>query len=138
MKKQVEFKPPSDFVAEDSGGGSNVWKYVGIGCGVILLAVGIAFAFGAWKTASCCGDAMDVAKYSMAAQNTAKTFASNVSRGNADKAYELTSSSFQERVSPDNFRSPALQACEDDRGELASKLRNGDEYRWSAWKSGHS
>jgi hypothetical protein len=104
MKNQVEFKPPSDFVAEDSGGGNNVWKYLGIGCGVVLLIVGIAFAFGAWKTASCCGDAMDAAKHTMKAQETATQFANKLSSGDAKGAYALTSEAYKSSVSLDEFQ----------------------------------
>ncbi|MGM0555425.1 MAG: hypothetical protein ACQEVA_03505 [Myxococcota bacterium] len=104
MKNQVEFKPPSDFVADDSGGGNNVWKYLGIGCGVVLLIVGIAFAFGAWKTASCCGDAMDAAKQTMKAQQASAQFADKVSAGDTQEAYALTSEAYQNSVSLDEFQ----------------------------------
>lgn len=109
MKHQVEFKPPSDFVADDSGGGNNVWKYLGIGCGVVLLIIGIAFAFGAWKTASCCGDVVDAGKYTAAASQTATQFAANVSSGKVDEAYSQTSESFQERVTKEQFRKRLAQ-----------------------------
>lgn len=58
---RIEFKPPSDFTNSDSGsgGGNKVWKVLGIGCAVILVLVGIALAFGAWKTVSCCDTAKD-------------------------------------------------------------------------------
>jgi hypothetical protein len=103
MNNRVEFKPPSDFV-DDSGGGTNVWKWVGIGCGAVLVIVGIALAFGAWKTASCCGDVVDMSKYSIAAGQTAGTFANNVARGNLDEAYAATSDAFKEQHSKEQFR----------------------------------
>jgi hypothetical protein len=82
-----EFNPPSDFVAEDDGGGKrNIWKWLGIGCGVIALVVGGLLAAGAWKTVSCCNDAVDSARLTMAAGEFGTQFARSLGSDGAEQA----------------------------------------------------
>ena len=99
-----EFKPPSDFVNEESGGGGKkVWKWVGIGCGVIVLIVGIFLALGTWKTVSCCSDAVDVAQSTNQARQFGLEFAGRLSQGKVDKAWSQTSAKFQSETSREQF-----------------------------------
>ncbi len=82
----IEFKPPSDFVAADGGGGgkSSVWKWVGIGCGGLVLVVGIFMALGAWKTVSCCSKAVDSARQSAKASKFGLQAAQQFATGNVE------------------------------------------------------
>jgi hypothetical protein len=82
-----EFKPPSDFVADDGGSGSSsVWKWLGIGCGVIALLFGVLLLFGTWKTVSCCGDVQDFVKVNMEVGQFGNDFGSTLASGDVDRA----------------------------------------------------
>lgn len=85
----VEFKPPSDFVPDRAtpGGGRNIWKILGIGCAVILMIVGLALAFGAWKTVSCCGDAVDMMRRNSQASEFALSAAQQLKDNQLDAMY---------------------------------------------------
>lgn len=85
----VEFKPPSDFVPEGagSGGGRNIWKILGIGCAVVLMIMGLALAFGAWKTVSCCGSAVDMLRRNSQANEFALGAAHQLKDNKLDALY---------------------------------------------------
>jgi hypothetical protein len=94
-----EFKPPSDFVAEDSGGKRNIWKWLGIGCAVIALIIGGLLAAGAWKTVSCCNEAMDSARLTMKAGEFSTEFARDLASGDIEQARAKMTEDLQSRVS---------------------------------------
>jgi hypothetical protein len=105
-----EFKPPSDFVADDAGGSKrNVWKWLGIGCAVIVLIVGGLLAAGAWKTVSCCNEAVDSARVSMEAAQFSTEFAQEIGSGDIDQARSKMTDELRSRVSADQLEEQLAQ-----------------------------
>lgn len=108
------FQPPSDMVS--SGGGSSTTKKVfvglGIGCGVVLIILGILFAAGAFKAVTCCNQVKGIAQTSMAAENFANQFADEIWTGKLDEAYGQTSTSFQSSMDAEAFKA-AVEAHRD-------------------------
>jgi hypothetical protein len=103
---RVEFKPPSDFVddSSSSGGSRKVWKILGIGCAVVVLVVGLALAFGAWKTVSCCGDVIDVARLTVGATEFATETANELKAGEAESVHAKMSDALAGRISVEAIR----------------------------------
>lgn len=114
-----EFKPPSDFASDKSGsgGGANIWKMLGIGCAVIVLAVGTALAFGAWKTVSCCTDAMVTGGL---VRDFAFEVAGELKNEEFDAVYARTSPALAEEISVEQI---AAQ-----RGEYAAYFEQASPY----------
>ena len=106
MNGHIEFKPPSDFQSEDSGGGGNkqIWTWLGIGCGAILLVVAGFLAYGAYETASCCGQVVDAGKYTMSAQQTSQEFARKLGQGKFTEAWDMTTDDLRSRMSVDELK----------------------------------
>ena len=101
---QVEFKPPSDFVEESGGGGGGggkKWlKIAGIGCGVVLLIIGILFAAGAFQVVSCCGDIQSISENTQQAGQVATGFGEHVLQGDWEQAHGLLTPDAQEKMDP--------------------------------------
>lgn len=118
------FQPPSDMQGE---GGSSRSKKVfiglGIGCGVVLLIIGILFAAGAFKAVSCCNQVKGIAEKSMGAEQFANQFAQDIWEGNLDQAYATTSDEFQQEVSREAFGS-AVEAHRDRMAANAPRMFN--------------
>ncbi|MFP4597006.1 MAG: hypothetical protein ACOC9J_02680 [Persicimonas sp.] len=131
---RVEFKPPSDFTPEDAGGGkTNIWKWLGIGCGVIVLIVGLAMAFGAWKTVSCC---TEFASSGQEATAFSLTFAEDLANSEVEQARSKMSPSLASRISTEELATKL-----DEHAELLSNSmprmtnvslnqRDDEEMRW--------
>ncbi len=101
---RVAFQPPSDMV---NGGGSSTTKKVfvglGIGCGLVLILLGLMLSAGAFKAVTCCNDVKKIADSSVGAQQFAGEFATELAEGKHDEAYARTSSAFQSAMSKDAF-----------------------------------
>lgn len=97
-----EFEPPSDFVEEDdSGGGMSAWKWLGIGCGVVVLVVGALLAFGTWKSVSCCqqmGEAVE------GSTMHGSEFARALASGKYDEARSMMSQSLASQTTEADLR----------------------------------
>ncbi|QDG49747.1 hypothetical protein FIV42_03045 [Persicimonas caeni] len=105
-----EFKPPSDFVAEDGGGSGKSWlKWLGIGCGVIVLIIGGLLAVGTWKTASCCGDLYDQARLSVEAGKFSTEFGNDLAQGEVEAARAKMTDALRAEVSADDLQSTLSQ-----------------------------
>jgi len=98
---RIEFKPPSDFVSGDSGsgGGKKVWKILGIGCLVILILFGVALAFGAWQTVSCCGSAKEFFVQGAAAQQMAVEVGSDLKANKIEAIHSKMSEELAAKIS---------------------------------------
>ena len=94
LKPSMNFEPPSDFVAEGSGGKSKWKKIFGIGCGVVFLLLAIALGAGAFKVASCCGDVTNLAQKSQAVSQNAMQFAVLLQKGQLKQAHEALAPSY--------------------------------------------
>ncbi|MFU8802502.1 MAG: hypothetical protein ACNA8W_01715 [Bradymonadaceae bacterium] len=101
---RAEFKPPSDYTPDEGGSGKKkVWMFLGLGCGGILLIVGLAFALGAFRAVSCCSDLIDVGVRTMEAQAAVQDISHALHQGDMERAYGWTSSSYREGVSREKF-----------------------------------
>ncbi|AWV89401.1 hypothetical protein [Bradymonas sediminis] len=102
---RIEFKPPSDFVSGDSGsgGGKKVWKILGIGCLVILILFGVALAFGAWQTVSCCGSFKEFIVQEVAAQKMATEVASDLKANKLEAIRAKMSEDLAAKISVDQL-----------------------------------
>ena len=100
------FQPPSDMTnGGGSGGGrKKVWIGLGIGCGLVLLVIGILFAAGAFKAVTCCSEVKDLAQNSVVVRDAGQAFADDVHAGNIDAAYARTSADFQSKMTRDQFK----------------------------------
>jgi hypothetical protein len=102
---RVEFNPPSDFSADPSSGSKKkIWVFLGVGCGAMLLVVGLLFAVGAFRAVSCCTDLADVGKRTITAQLTAQEVSLALHQGEYETAYRYVSSSLRAELSPQQFR----------------------------------
>lgn len=95
------FDAPSDYQTGSSGGGTNIWMWLGIGCGVVLLLVAGALIFGGYKSYSCCKQAIERQKE---ARETSLTFARDLRDASYDSAWKRTSESFRSGTSLEKFR----------------------------------
>lgn len=101
---RAEFNPPSDFTPDESGSGKKkIWMYLGLGCGGLLLIIGVLFALGAFRAVSCCSDLVDVGKRSAEAQARVQQMSLAIHHGEMERAYGFTSSSYQSSVSRQEF-----------------------------------
>lgn len=86
---KAAFEPPSDYVPPSKGGGKNtLWMVLGGGCLVLLLVIGGLFAAGAFKAVSCCNQLQNVASRTMAAQQFATGWGSQLGAGDYQAAYQ--------------------------------------------------
>lgn len=100
-----EFKPPSDFVADDGGGSGKSWlKWLGIGCGVIVLIIGGLLAVGTWKTASCCGQLYDEARRSVEANQLSLALGSDLAQGNIEAARAKMTDELKATISAEDLQ----------------------------------
>ena len=98
------FQPPSDMTGGGAGGGrKKLWIGLGIGCGVVLLVIGILFAAGAFQAVTCCSEVKNLAESSVVVRDFGQSFADAVHAGNVDAAYEKTSPEFQAGMTPEQF-----------------------------------
>lgn len=99
------FEPPSDF--SGGGGGSSTKKKMfivgGIGCGVVLLLIGILFAAGAFQAVSCCNQAQEFAQNSQKAQGVAVDFGLALSDKDFERALAMTSENYRSKNSLQTF-----------------------------------
>lgn len=103
---RAAFAPPSD-MTPGSGGSSTTKKVfvgLGIGCGVLLIIIGILFAAGAFKAVSCCNEFGDVMDSSTMVKDFSADFAQEIWEGKLDEAYARTSSSYQEKITLEQFK----------------------------------
>lgn len=104
---RAAFQPPSDMLGD--GGGSSTSKKIfiglGIGCGAIMLILGLLFAAGAFKAVTCCNEVKGIAESSVAAEKYATEFTNELYRGDYDAAYARTTPEFQARVNASAFAS---------------------------------
>ena len=86
---------PSDFVDEapaPSGSGRRrVMTILGVGCGGLMLLVGLLFALGAFKAVSCCGDTKQLVLRTEQVSLQARVFADALVQGQLEQAYGLLS-----------------------------------------------
>ncbi len=101
---RLAFEPPSDYVpAGQTSGAKKIWMVLGGGCLLVLIAIGIAFAAGAFQVVSCCNQAKDIGVRTMEAQNRGAEFAMNLSSGDYEGAYAMTTEEFKGLKSKDDF-----------------------------------
>lgn len=98
-----EFQPPSDFVPEGPKGGSNIWKLLGIGCLIVVLILGLALAFGAWKTVSCCNTMGDMIGRSTGAVKFAVQLGEELKVEDFDAAHARFSPALASKISTDDL-----------------------------------
>lgn len=105
-RPKAAFEPPSDFVGGSGGGSSGTKKVLmvgGIGCGVLLLIIGVLFAAGAFKAVSCCNQVSDFAQKSAGAQEYALEFGRALHEKDFESAYKMTSDSYRSANSLEMF-----------------------------------
>jgi len=95
------FDAPSDYEHASGGDGTNIWMWVGIGCGVILLVVAGALIFGGYKSYSCCKQAMERQKE---ARETSLEFATDLRDADYESAWDRTTEAFRSGTTLDGFR----------------------------------
>ncbi len=101
---KAAFQPPSDMGTTSSGGSaSKIWKVLGIGCGLIVLIIGIGLAFGLYKGATFCGSGIGMVKSTMNAQKYGGTFATHISKGEFEEAYGEMTPRLQQELSQKDF-----------------------------------
>lgn len=101
---KAAFEPPSDYVPPSKGGGKNkLWMILGGGCLVLLLIIGGLFAAGAFKAVSCCNQLQNVAARTMAAQQFATGWGSQVGAGDYQAAYQALSEAEKGRMDLPKF-----------------------------------
>ncbi len=116
---KIAFEPPSDYVPSAKGGGkSKIWMILGGGCLVLLLLIGGLFAAGAFKAVSCCNQLQDVAARTMAAQQFALGWGTQVGAGDLDAAYQALTEAERQKTDINAFK--ALFA--EDSKDLAASL----------------
>lgn len=91
------FDPPSDFEPEGNVGGEgrSIWVWIGVGCFGLLLIGGVALAFGAYKTVSCC---REVAQQQRQVLNTGLSFARDVASTRYERAWSNVSERYQDET----------------------------------------
>ncbi len=84
-------EPPSDFVSEGGGGGGGgrrtVWKVLGVGCLAVVLLGAVLMSVGAFKVASCCGDAKRLTEGGQRMGAAARSFGAAVQEGDYASAH---------------------------------------------------
>jgi hypothetical protein len=78
----------------------SIWLWLGGGCAVVLLIVGIALAFGVYKGVTCCQSTIEQQRKARA---FVEEFAQDLRRRDYDAAWEKTSSSMEMRTSRKEF-----------------------------------
>lgn len=110
--RRIAFQPPSDMSGGGSSGKKKVLVGLGVGCGLVLVVIGILFAAGAFKAVSCCSQFQGAYNDSVEAQAFGESFATHIASGDVEKAYALTSPSFQSTMSEEAFTT-AVEAHRD-------------------------
>lgn len=134
---KIAFQPPSDMGTVPSGGGNKMWKVLGIGCAIFVLIGGIALAFGIYKGVSFCGGGIDIMKSVVNGQKFAGEFATDISKGEFEKAYGKMTPRYQTEVSKDDFVAKftkykdSLGASPIARGFNANQINEKKEYKAS-------
>ncbi len=102
---KIAFEPPSDYVPTSKGGGkSKIWMILGGGCLVLLLLIGGLFAVGGFKAVSCCNQLQDVAARTMAAQQFALGWGTQVGAGDLDAAYQALTEAERQKTDLTAFK----------------------------------
>lgn len=101
---KAAFEPPSDFVAPEKGGKKKIWMILGGGCLVVLLICGVLFAAGTFKAISCCNTLQDIAERSAAVRQFASGWATQVTTGDLDAAYQALSQQERAQISLADFK----------------------------------